>query len=121
MISPRVQNIYGIVIEKYGFLRKLNRLIRNTCYNFHFLETDELYPFNDKIEQFHNQLKEYIEDKIMSINTESDTIKDSLSFLFQDNYLYYPKFLFYWDSQLLCEACEGGVDTLLEFQDLDHK
>lgn len=120
MISPRVQSVYGITIEKYGFLRTLNRLIRNTCYNFHFLETDELYKFNVKIEMFHNQLKTYVEDKIMSINTECDTVKDSLSYLFKENYLVYPKFLFYWDSQLLCEACEGGVNTLLEFQDLDN-
>ena len=36
IISPRVQSIYSINSMKCTFVRSLNRLIRNTCYNFQF-------------------------------------------------------------------------------------
>ena len=58
-----------------------------------------------------------LRDKIISINI-NDKVKNSLSDLFTEKYLIYPKFLFYWDSQLLCATITGGVDKIITFADL---
>jgi len=117
LISPRIQMLYSINLLNCIFVRSLNRLLRNTCFNFKFAEGDPLYTFNDIIEKNHKKLKQLIKDKIISINI-NDKIKNSLSDLFTEKYLIYPKFLFYWDSQLLCATITGGVDKIITFEEL---
>ena len=117
LISPRIQMLYSINPLNCIFVRSLNRLLRNTCFNFKFAEGDPLYIFNDIIEKNHKKLKQLIKDKIISINI-NDKIKNSLSDLFTEKYLIYPKFLFYWDSQLLCATITGGVDKIITFEEL---
>ena len=117
LISPRIQMLYSINPLNCIFVRSLNRLLRNTCFNFKFAEGDPLYTFNDIIEKNHKKLKQLIKDKIISINI-NDRIKNSLSDLFTEKYLIYPKFLFYWDSQLLCATITGGVDKIITFEEL---
>ena len=62
-------------------------------------------------------MKDFINDKIISI-TIDDNVKRSLSNLFTEKYLIYPRFLFYWDSQLLCATITGGVDKMIKFKEL---
>ena len=117
LISPRIQMLYSINPLNCIFVRSLNRILRNTCFNFKFAEGDHLYNFNDLIEKNHIKLKQLIKDKIISINI-NDKTKNSLSDLFTEKYLIYPKFLFYWDSQLLCATITGGVDKIIQFEEL---
>jgi hypothetical protein len=117
LISPRIQMLYSINPLNCIFVRSLNRLLRNTCFNFKFTEGDPLSVFNDSIEKNHKKLKQLIKDKIISINI-NDKVKNSLRDLFTEKYLIYPKFLFYWDSQLLCATITGGVDKIITFADL---
>ena len=119
IISPRVQSIYSINSMKCTFIRSLNRLIRNTCYNFLFDEKDPLHPFNELVTSNNKKLKNFVENSIMSI-TESDEVKGSLSNLFTEQYLIYPKFLFYWDSQLICSSITGGVDNIIVYQEISN-
>ena len=123
LISPRIQMLYSINPLNCIFVRSLNRLLRNTCFNFKFTEGDPLSVFNDSIEKNHKKLKQLIKDKIISINI-NDKVKNSLRDLFTEKYLIYPRFLFYWDSQLLCATITGGVDKIITFADLkpnEHK
>ena len=62
-------------------------------------------------------MKDFIKDKIISINID-DKVKYSLSNLFTEKYLIYPRFLFYWDSQLLCATIDGGVEQIISFEEL---
>ena len=117
LISPRIQMLYSINPLNCIFVRSLNRLLRNTCFNFKFADGDALCVFNDSIEKNHKKLKQLIKDKIISINI-TDKEKNSLSDLFTEDYLIYPRFLFYWDSQLLCATITGGVDNIIDFQEL---
>lgn len=121
IISPRVQNIYSINSMKNTFIRSLNRLIRNTCYNFHFDEKDPLSPFNELIEANNKKLKNFVDSCIMSINQNDEGVKKSLSDLFTEKYLIYPKFLFYWDSQLICSSITGGVDNIIIYEEISKK
>ena len=65
-------------------------------------------------------MKDFINEKIISINID-DKVKYSLSNLFTEKYLIYPKFLFYWDSQLLCATITGGVDKMIKFKELKSR
>ena len=121
IISPRVQNIYNINSMKCAFVRSLNRLIRNTCYNFHFDAKDPLSPFNELIEENNKKLKSFVEGCIMSIDENDEGVKKSLSDLFTEKYLIYPKFLFYWDSQLICSSITGGVDNIIIYEEISKK
>ena len=109
--------LYSISPLNCIFVRSLNRLLRNTCFNYKFADGDPLCVFNDLIEKNNTKLKQFIKDKIISINI-NDKVKNSLSDLFTEKYLIYPKFLFYWDSQLLCATITGGVDKIITFEEL---
>ena len=117
IISPRVQMLYSLNPLKISFLRSLNRLIRNTCFNFKFDEKDILAPFNNSIEKNNKKLQAFIKEKIISI-TSDDEVKNSLKDLFTENYIIYPKFLFYVDSILLCGTFQGGEDEIINFQEI---
>ena len=95
IISPRVQIIYNINSHKNLFIRSLNRLLRNACFNFKFNEDDPLNSFNESIEKNHLKIKNYIEDNILGIEIEDKKVKSSLGDIFNEKYIIYPKFLFY--------------------------
>ena len=118
IISPRVQLIYNINSIKSLFVRSLNRLLRNTCFNFKFDNNDPLSPFNELIEKNNKKLQKFIKDNILSINDNDDKIKDSLRNMFTEKYLLYPKFLFYYDSELLCNTINGGAEKIIDFQEI---
>ena len=120
LISPRIQMLYSINPLNCTFIRSLNRLLRNTCFNFKFAETDSLADFNDIIDANNKKMKGFINDKIISINID-DNVKNSLKDLFTEKYLIYPQFLFYWDSELLCATITGGVDQMINFEVLKAK
>jgi hypothetical protein len=120
LISPRIQMLYSINPLNCIFIRSLNRLLRNTCFNFKFAETDSLSGFNDIIDANNKKMKGFINDKIISINID-DNVKNSLKDLFTEKYLIYPQFLFYWDSELLCATITGGVDQMINFEVLKSK
>ena len=117
LISPRIQMLYSINPLNCIFVRSLNRLLRNTCFNFKFAEGDPLCIFNDSIESNNKKLKKFINEKIISINITSQE-KIALSNLFTEKYLIYPKFLFYWDSELLVKTIQGGASTIIQFSEL---
>ena len=117
LISPRIQMLYSINPLNCIFVRSLNRILRNTCFNSKFTEGDPLYEFNESIEINYKKLQKLINEKIISIEINDD-IKNSLKDLFTEKYLIYPKFLFYWDSQLLCATIDGGVEQIISFEEL---
>ena len=121
IISPRVQMLYSINSLKCIFIRSLNRLLRNTCFNFKFDQNDELSVFNESIEKNHKILKKFMEDKIISIKETDDDVKNSLRDLFTEKYLEYPKFLFYVDSTILCMTIQGGAEKIINFQEIAPK
>ena len=86
IISPRIQMLYSLNPLKINFLRSFNRLLRNTCFNFKFNENDELSKFNDSIELNNIKMKNFINEKIISINESDDEVKNSLSDLFTEKY-----------------------------------
>ena len=118
IISPRVQMLYSINPLKITFLRSLNRLIRNTCFNFKFDQNDQLAKFNESIEINNKKLQYFIKEKIISINDSDDEVKNSLKDLFTEKYIIYPKFLFYVDSTLLCGTFQGGEDEIIHFHEI---
>ena len=109
--------LYSINPLNCVFVRSLNRILRNTCFNSKFTEGDSLFEFNESIESNYNKLQKLINDKIISIEINDD-IKNSLEDLFTEKYITYPKFLFYWDSQLLCATIDGGVEQIISFEEL---
>ena len=117
IISPRVQMLYSMNPTKINFLRSFNRLVRNTCFNYKFDKNDELAKFNESIEKNNQKLKNFIMEKIISINENEDDVKNSLKDLFTEKYIIYPKFLFYVDSRLLCGTIEGGENELIHFHE----
>jgi hypothetical protein len=118
IISPRVQMLYSINALYCTFIRSLNRLMRNTCFNFKFDKNDELSKFNDSIEINNQKLKEFVNEKIIAINESDDEVKESLNNLFTEKYLIYPKFLFYVDSSLLCGTIHGGEDEIILYREI---
>ena len=118
IISPRVQMLYSLNPLHCTFIRSLNRLMRNTCFNFKFDACDELSKFNDSIEFNNKKLKEFINDKIIAIKETDDEVKESLNNLFTEKYLIYPKFLFYVDSSLLCGTIHGGEDEIILYREI---
>jgi len=118
IISPRVQMLYSINPLYCTFIRSLNRLMRNTCFNFKFDKNDDLSKFNDSIESNNKKLKNFINEKIIAIKETDDEVKESLNNLFTEKYLIYPKFLFYVDSNLLCGTIHGGEDEIILYHEI---
>ena len=67
IISPRVQMLYSINPLHCTLIRFLNRLMRNTCFNFKFDKNDDLSQFNDSIKLNNKKLKQFINEKIIAI------------------------------------------------------
>ena len=121
IISPRVQMIYNIGSQNTNFIRSLNRLFRNTCFNFKFSEEDQLYNYNDVVEKNHFKIKNFIKENIIGINIGESKAKISLGDIFTEKYLLYPHFLFYWDSNILSQSIQGGVNEFIEYENLEAK
>ena len=119
IISPRIQMIYNINSQNTNFIRSLNRLLRNICFNNKFSEENQLNEFNDIIDKNHLKIKNFIKENIISIYIEDNKIKSSLGDIFiYEKYLLYPNFLFYWDSRVLCEGIQGGVKEFIEYENM---
>ena len=118
ILSPRVQELYSINPMKILLVRSLNRLVRNTCFNYKFPASDELNKFNDLIEINHKKLTKFMVEKIIEIDDDDKNIKNSLKDLFTEKYLVYPKFLFYYDSEILCKTIKGGEDKIINFKEI---
>jgi len=118
IISPRVQMLYSLNPLKINFLRSLNRLLRNTCFNFKFNQDDPLSKFNDSIELNNRKLQNFVKEKIISIDESEDYVKNSLNDLFTEKYIIYPKFLFYVDSVLLCGTIKGGEKEVIHYHEM---
>lgn len=116
LINPRVQRLYSIDLTNCIFVKSLNRLIKNTCFDNKFDEMDALSGFNDLISECHLKIQNMIEEIILPV-TLDDKSKHYLKDLFTEKYLVYPKFLFYWDSQLLSSTISGGVDNIIAFKE----
>ena len=100
------------------FIRSLNRLMRNTCFNFKFDKNDVLSKFNESIEINNQKIKNFVNEKIISIKDTDEEVKESLNNLFTEKYLIYPKFLFYVDSNLLCGTIHGGEEEIIHFHEI---
>ena len=118
ILSPRVQELYNINPMNILLVRSLNRLVRNTCFNYKFSDSDELYQFNDLIELNHKKIKKFMIENIIEIDDNDKKVKNSLKDLFTEKYLVYPKFLFYYDSELLCGTIKGGEDKIINFKEI---
>ena len=118
ILSPRVQDLYSINPMNILLVRSLNRLVRNTCFNYKFSSSDDLNKCNDLIELNHQKLTKFMIENIIDIDDNDKSIKNSLRDLFTEKYLVYPKFLFYYDSKLLCATIDGGPDTIINFKEL---
>ena len=118
ILSPRVQELYNINPMNILLVRSLNRLVRNTCFNYKFSDSDELHKFNDLIELNYPKLKKFMIENIIEIDDNDKKVKNSLKDLFTEKYLVYPKFLFYYDSELLCGTIKGGEDKIINFKEI---
>ena len=117
-ISPRMQTIYSINASNNNFIRCLNRLLRNACFNFKFDEKDPLSEYNDIIEKNHLKIKNFIKENIIKINIEDNKVKSSLTDIFNENYLIFPNYLFDSDCNIIWETIDGGINDLIENEEL---
>ena len=118
ILNPRVQLLYSINPMNILLVRSLNRLVRNTCFNYKFSPTDELNSFNDLIEINHKKLKKFMVENIIEIDENDIKTKNSLRDLFTEKYLVYPNFLFYYDIDLLCATINGGIDEIINIREI---
>ena len=118
--SPRVQSIFNINSQKNAYVRSLNRLLRNACFNFKFNDGDSLFIFNDIIENNHLKIKNFIKNEIINIDIESDDIKKSLEDIFGDKKLFLPNFLFYSDCNLLYNSIKKGINNYIDSEELKN-
>lgn len=113
-ISPRIQAIFNINAQKNKFVRSLNRILRNACFNFKFSDGDPLSIFNDSIEKNHLKIKTFMEEKIIGIDITNSKVKGSLENIFNEKNLIYPNFLFNHDSYLLSASLKNGINEFFE-------
>ena len=109
-----MQTIYSINASNNNFIRCLNRLLRNACFNFKFDEKDPLSEYNDIIEKNHLKIKNFIKENIIKINIEDNKVKSSLTDIFNENYLIFPNYLFDSDCNIIWETIDGGINDLIE-------
>ena len=120
IINPRIQMLYSIHPHKSHFVRFLNKLVWKAIYNSKFEDDDDEYViYNETIGINNKKIKNFIEQKIISIDENSEEVKNSLNDLFTEKYLIYPKFLFYVDSNFLCGTIEGGEEKIIDFHEIE--
>ena len=120
IINPRIQSLYSIHSHKSLYIRFLNKLVWQCIYKTKFKEEDSdfLKSFNESIEKNNKKVTNFIEKRILSIDENSEQVKNSLNDLFTEKYLIYPKFLFYVDSNYLCGTIQGGEDEVIDFHEI---
>ena len=118
IVNPKIQEIYDINPMKILLVRSLNRLIKNTCFNHKFNESDNLSKFNDLIEKYHQNMENIIINNVINFDENAEYAKKSLKELFTEKHLVYPKFLFYRDSELISKAINGGPDEMINYKEL---
>ena len=112
--------LYSINPLNCIFVRSLNRIIRNTCFNTKFASGDPLEKFNEYMDRNHKKLHNLIQEQIINIKID-DSTKNKLKDLFTEQYIIYPKFLFYFDSDLLVNTIQGGAKEIIVFEELKSK
>ena len=120
IINPRIQSLYSIHSHLSNYIKFLNKLVWKCIYNNKFNEEDSnfLKSFNESIEINNKKVTNFIEKRILSIDENSEQVKNSLNDLFTEKYLIYPKFLFYVDSKLLCGTIQGGENEVIDFREI---
>ena len=115
IVNPRVQEIFSIHPAKYKFIRTLNRLLCNTCFNTLFIEKDELFKFNEYIERNNKKLKKFFEKFIISIDEEKEEEKIRVQKIFKEKFTIYPKFFFKWDSIFFYTSINEKMEKIITF------
>ena len=120
LVNPRIQIIYSINPAKYKFIRTLNRLLCNTCFNTPFINSDSLSKFNKHIESNHQKLKIFIEKFIISIDEEKEEEKIKMKNIFKEKFSVYPKFFFNWDSKFFYTTVNEKMEKIINFDKLNN-
>ena len=92
--SPRIQKIFSIHPNKYTFIKSMNKLLCNTCFNNEFSEKDALNIFNEDIKIYNEKLNNFFNNNIININANDIENKKYLKNLFKEMNFDYPSFLF---------------------------
>ena len=100
--SPRIQKIFSIHPHKYTFIKSMNKLLCNTCFNNEFSEKDPLNIFNEDIKIYNEKLNNFFQNNIININANDIENKKYLKNVFKEMNFDYPSFLF----NLNCEFLE---------------
>ena len=119
IINPKIQYIYNVNSSNNKFIRTLNRLLRNACFNFKFNEEDQLSIYNDIIEKNYLKIKNFMKENIIGINIEDNKVKSSLGDIFSDKFVICPKFSFYLDSNILFECNQKKASDMINYEDLN--
>ena len=101
--SPRIQKIFSIHPHKYTFIKSMNRLLCNTCFNIEFGGKDPLNIFNENIKIYNKKMNNFFQNNIMDIDTNKVENKKYLKNLFNSMDIEYPSFLF----NLSCDCLEN--------------
>ena len=115
IVNPRIQSLYSINPSKYKFIRTLNRLLCNTCFNTPFIEKDELYRFNKCIESNNLKLKNFFQKFIISIDEEKEEEKIKIKNVLSEKFAIYPKFFFIWDSKFFYTSINEKLEKIINF------
>ena len=116
IVNPRIQAIYSINPSKYKFIRTLNRLLCNTCFNTPFIQKDELSKYNEHIESNNQKLKIFFQKFVISIDEEKDEEKIKIQKLFDEKFSFYPKFFFHWDSKFIYTSINEKMEKIISFE-----
>ena len=100
--SPRIQKIFSIHPHKYTFIKSMNRLLCNTCFNIEFGAKDPLSIFNEDIKIYNNKLNQFFQNNVINIDVNDVQNKKYLKNLFSNMNIDYPSFLF----KLNCDYLE---------------
>ena len=119
IMTPRMQIVHGLD-PKNEILRKLNRVIRNCCFNTKFNDSDPLKVFNDVITDYFCKLKDMMKEFMDNDVKDEEHIKKFLKNFYIEDFIEYPMFLFYNDSKFLCDSIEGGVRALTYFESISE-
>ena len=116
IVNPRIQEIYSINPSKYKFIRTLNRLLCNTCFNTFFIENDSLSQFNKYIESNNQKLKIFIQKFIISIEEEKEEDKIVIQNLFNEKSFIYPNIVFNWDNKFFYTTVNEKMEKIISFE-----
>ena len=104
--SPRIQKIFAIHPHKYIFIKSMNRLLCNTCFNIEFGEKDPLKIFNADIKNYNKKMNIFFQNNIMNIDLNDVKNKKYIKNFFNEINVEYPQFLFY----LSCNNLENIIN-----------